>query len=211
MDFKIKDIIENQDLIIKTLTYQPDTLKDYNLGIFNKEDLERFSSFGCEKRQAEFYYTRKLWQQFSAHQNIYYNKIGKPTLKKGFISISHSKNVVSIAYSPSHQVGLDIEHFNPKIYRIRNKFLSEMEIAQHNIENPETITTLWSIKEAVYKLMGIKGLSFKNAIHITKVGDINEVLVENKELELVMRFSRITFKDYILTYCTDNSNNTPTH
>lgn len=207
MKFEISDIIESRELKIKLLTYEFDQDTELNLNILSQTDLERFHAFGCKKRRGEFFFTRFLWQTFEEYQPIVYDENGKPELEEGFISISHSKNAIAIAFSKTHPIGLDIEHYNPKIWRIRNKFLSEFEQDSFDLNEEKTITTLWSIKEAVYKLMGIPGLSFKNAIKITEIGDLNRVIVTNNGAKLDLTFQRLIFDTFILTYCSGNSAN----
>jgi phosphopantetheinyl transferase len=99
-----------------------------------------------------------------APHNLLYDIMGKPHLSdERFISISHSFKFVAVAIS-TQEVGIDLEKERAKIQIIAPKFLHPSECAQ--LSSDRTLTTSWCIKEAAYKLMGQKGLSFLNHIRI---------------------------------------------
>jgi len=202
LQFEINDIFAYGDNQIKTLSYSHQGISSLNIDLLKHEDKVRFGKLGCEKRKAEFFFTRILWQHFDAYQRIGYNENGKPFLSNGHLSISHSKNIVAISYGKHKSVGVDVEHFNPKIKRIQRKFVSEKEAKQLNIDNDQVLTTIWSIKEAIYKMMGIPGLSFKNEMEVRLIGDENIIFVLiPAEGWKPYRFERLVYRDYILTYC----------
>lgn len=203
MIFEIDNIIENEELLVKVLNYKDCDINSLDLERLSDNERKRFDSFGAKKRKLEYYFTRVLWRDFPSHQRIKYTTTGKPCVENGFISISHSKQTVAISYSVMHPIGLDIEHFNPKIGRIQNKFLSLKEKNRFDLDNEENLTTLWSIKEAVYKLLDIEGLSFKGDIEVQEVGEINRVKVQLDTKHKEFTFSRIIFETFILIYCTD--------
>ena len=202
MIFEISNIIENQELKIKLLTYEEYPSEALDLSIFTSADRKKFNNFGSNKRKLEFFFTRLLWKNFSEYEPIEYTENGKPHITNGHISISHSNNTIAIAYSSTNSLGLDIEHFNPKISKIKDKFLSDTEQKMFDITDEKTITTLWSIKEAVYKLFSIHGMSFRDHIEILEIGELNEVLVKIEESNKRLTFSRLVFDKFILTYCT---------
>ena len=202
MQFEINDIFAYGDNQIKTLSYSHQGISSLNIDLLKDEDKVRFGKLGCEKRKAEFFFTRVLWQHFDAYQRISYNENGKPFLSNGHLSISHSKNIVAISFGKHKSVGVDVEHFNPKIKRIQRKFVSEKEAKQLNIDNEQVLTTIWSIKEAIYKMMVIPGLSFKNEMEVRLIGDENIIFVLiPAEGWKPYRFERLVYPDYILTYC----------
>lgn len=203
MNFEIDDIIENEELHVKLLNYKDCNIDSLDLERLSTSERKRFDSFGAKKRKLEYFFTRVLWRSFTVHQQINYTETGKPCIKNGFISISHSSQTVAISYSNLHPIGLDIEHFNPKISRIQDKFLSKIEKERFDLSGEENITTLWSIKEAVYKLLDIRGLSFKEDIEVLEIGEINRVQVNYRIKHKELTFSRIVFEKFILIYCTD--------
>jgi len=201
LNFEIKNIINENDLEIKLLNYQNHSIDKLNLNILTKNELKKLNSFKSKKRKLEFFFTRILWQKFGKGITIEYNENGKPILSMGYISISHSKNTIAIGFSDKEKIGLDIEHYNSKINRIKEKFLSRQELDSFDLTNTETITTLWSVKEATYKLVDIPGLSYKDSIKVTDIGEINRVQLITKNKSTFFSFRRIVFKDFILTHC----------
>ncbi|NNL79363.1 MAG: 4'-phosphopantetheinyl transferase superfamily protein [Flavobacteriaceae bacterium] len=96
-------------------------------------------------------------------QDLYYDEFGKPHLTDGkFISISHSYQYTGIIIS-DQPVGIDIEMKREKIRRIASKFI---DYEKHYLDAEEDryvdrLTTIWCIKESLYKLFAQPGLSFK--------------------------------------------------
>ena len=69
--------------------------------------------------------------------NYYKNENGKPMLDKGFISISHTDNVMLVAISLKEPIGVDIEDKNRKINDKINISIKQ-----------------WTQKEAYSKMIG---------------------------------------------------------
>jgi 4'-phosphopantetheinyl transferase len=101
--------------------------------------------------------------------DLYYDQFGKPHLKDGTtISISHSHEFSVIALSTKN-VGIDIEMQRDKIIKIAQKFANETfvylkkEDSQNYIKK---LTTIWGIKEAVFKIKNESGISYKDHVHV---------------------------------------------
>jgi phosphopantetheinyl transferase len=93
---------------------------------------------------------------------------GKPSLQgtHQHISISHSRDMVAVAYS-DHCVGIDIQHEEEKIIRIKDKFISAREASR--IDSRHTIESyhiFWGAKECMYKAYGLKELDFRKHMHV---------------------------------------------
>ena len=100
--------------------------------------------------------------------DLSYSVHGKPMLSDGVeISITHSYEYAAIILS-SKPVGIDIEKQRHKITLIANKFVSpkEDEYLMAVAEKIKAFTIIWGAKEAIYKLYGEKGLSFKQHIDV---------------------------------------------
>ncbi|MEZ4900792.1 MAG: 4'-phosphopantetheinyl transferase superfamily protein [Spirosomataceae bacterium] len=80
------------------------------------------------------------------------------------ISLTHTARYIVVAIYP-FAVGVDLEHIAPKIARIAPKFLSEKE-GENASDTLESLSTYWCAKEALYKLNGRHGLSFKSQIFV---------------------------------------------
>jgi len=95
-----------------------------------------------------------------------YTAGGKPYLTDGrHISITHFDRRAALAVAP-FPIGLDGEIPDPRLLRVRHKFLHPDEYKHHNPDNLAFLTRIWTAKEAVYKLVGRPGLSFARDIHV---------------------------------------------
>jgi len=92
---------------------------------------------------------------------------GKPHLVGSAvqISLSHSRHYIAAVLCRTGAVGLDIERPNPKMARIASKFLTAAEQAAAG-DDARVLCVYWCAKEAVFKLNGKKGLSFREHIFI---------------------------------------------
>lgn len=83
------------------------------------------------------------------------------------ISISHTADMSALLLSHSAAVGVDMERCSGKIFRIRNKFLSQEELGQ--LHQPDDVCELyayWCAKETLYKLYGRRELDFRRHLYI---------------------------------------------
>ncbi len=138
--------------------------KELNLTVNAKAKYKKIKHLQHKKQFLATQQLLKLAGYTSAH--LHYKNSGKPYLDtEQYISISHSNTfaVFAIATKP---VGVDIEMPQEKLKRVAQKFInstadcipSDLEIIQ--------LTKLWTAKEAVYKLLDLKGLSFKQHIAV---------------------------------------------
>ena len=133
-------------------------------------ETERFFSFSSIQRKREFVATRMLRHEIFGFQHIHYDKIGAPFIEgEGFISISHSKNIVGIATCIDFKIGLDIEPISDKIDKIKHKFLSIGETEKLDCNSLMELTKVWSGKESLYKISGTKGIDFRTQLEVAKV------------------------------------------
>lgn len=200
MSLQIEDLTVLNDVSVKLLIHSDNITEDADMSILNNQEKEYFKEIKSSKRKAEFYFTRKLWKDFYLDSSILYDDSGRPKiLSHGHISISHSKNVVAIAHHYNHLVGIDVEHYQPKIKMIAKKFLSEEDLL--NTDSIEDLTLAWSLKEAVYKMERIPGLSFKENIHINIIGEKADVVVLKDQAKHYYSFYHQKFENFILTCC----------
>ncbi|MDR0794229.1 MAG: 4'-phosphopantetheinyl transferase superfamily protein [Chitinophagaceae bacterium] len=114
-----------------------------------------------------------LFPCFPAHE-IKIAATEKPYLPNEIyhFSISHCSNMAAAIVSKNKQVGIDIERFTDKVFKVQHKFLNEKELTMlENIsdenEKRKLLTTLWCTKETVYKWQGLEEVDFKKNILIT--------------------------------------------
>lgn len=140
------------------------------------------------KRIIEKYGIETLLAKFLPKEEIIYNDNGKPFLLSNshFISISHNAEWIGLAWSSTKNIGLDIEHCQPKIERISSRFLHVDETAfAVTIEDK---TTIWCIKECLVKLLDNKKIDFKNELRTIKTDDQNWKGYSTLNLEKVYSF-----------------------
>lgn len=157
--------------IAETLVFMRDVESisaQIKVSLLTQDELNRFESFKCQKRRATFVGVRSLIQHIWPGDQIIYNKIGAPTLlfhSSEFISISHSHYLCAIAKNSKNAIGLDIEFHSGQATRLRNRFVHEEE--EQLITNALEDTLVWSAKEALYKIAGVKKLIFKEQLRLT--------------------------------------------
>lgn len=93
---------------------------------------------------------------------------GKPYLANfpQRISLTHSFDYAAVMMSDNGEVGIDLELVKPKIVRIADKFMKPEELSVIGDNDVEKLYACWCAKEAVYKLQGNKGVSFKDNMTI---------------------------------------------
>lgn len=112
-----------------------------------------------------------LHQVLGPEATIDYLPTGRPFLKSNDqikISISHTTNIYAISFSTSAH-GMDVERFNKKAFKVKQMFVNDYEskwLKKDEDSVMEKYTSLWSAKEAIYKLYDQTGLSFKRDIII---------------------------------------------
>jgi len=140
------------------------------------------------KRIIEKYGIQTLLAKFLPNEEIIYNDNGKPFLLSNshFISISHNAEWIGLAWSSTKNIGLDIEHCQPKIERISSRFLHVDEIAFAVTIADKT--TIWCIKECLVKLLDNKKIDFKNELRSIKTDNQNWKGYSTLNLEKVYSF-----------------------
>ncbi|MCR6638446.1 MAG: 4'-phosphopantetheinyl transferase superfamily protein [Sporocytophaga sp.] len=167
---------------------------------------------GVKKEKKEWLATRILLEKLCTFSGIQFHDVHKDALGKPFlvpynaeISLSHSKSMCCAILNKSGKVGIDIELSSEKIIRVKDKFLSETELAEAG-DNLDVLSAYWCVKEAVYKMFSDLKLNFKESIRIKPFGFSDKVahcLCEIKSGDVVvntipMKISRIG--NYILAF-----------
>ncbi|MGE5354846.1 MAG: 4'-phosphopantetheinyl transferase family protein [Deltaproteobacteria bacterium] len=128
-----------------------------------------------------------------------YDKYGKPFIlgSDKFISISHSDEMLAAAVS-DYKIGIDIERSSNRTVRVKEKFASQNDLAFLNDENEMMfLTRLWTVKEAVYKAYGKKGIDFKEQINLISENEC--VLNLENSLKLSYKLHSELIEDYFFT------------
>jgi 4'-phosphopantetheinyl transferase len=164
-----------------------------------------------ESHRKAFLGVRMLMQHVGYSDfDLYYSADGKPHLKDGKnISITHSYAFSAIIVSDK-SIGIDMEMQREKVITIAEKFLEPefafLDPTKLN-EYMQKLIVLWGVKEAVYKMVSRKGLSFKQHIEVfnfelsDKKGTA-AVIFEEVNIQCPFFYEEI--EDFTLVYCLGN-------
>lgn len=134
-------------------------------------------------------HTHRIFEILATHYLIHqytgttvcmaYHPGGKPFLpdSKLEISVTHTKNLVGVAFSTTGPIGIDMEYLSERIDRISSRFMSDGEI--QNTQHPAGIIhrmVYWTMKESMLKLQGDRHLDFRkqlviNNFDLSKTGE----------------------------------------
>ncbi len=160
----------NSETVIHLLSYNAFEIDNYLDSLTEKEIL-RLNSIRHISRKMEFVATRILRTEVLGKKEINYSNIGAPSVESSeFISISHTTQMVGLAISNYH-IGFDLEPIRDKAVKLQSKFLHEEEHKALNTEDELEMTTVWSMKESLYKLAGRKKIIFKDDLRLIKNDD----------------------------------------
>jgi phosphopantetheinyl transferase len=124
--------------------------------------LARLEQMKSESHQKGFLAVRMLLQHLGYTDfDLSYDDSGKPHLNDGkTISISHSNNFSCIAVS-NQKIGIDLEILKEKTLKIAQRFMNISHL--QNLPKTEQLkkaTIIWGIKESVFKIKNVVGISF---------------------------------------------------
>ena len=176
----------------------------------SKLDLTDFSKKTLHKKKSEihqkqFLAVRNILKLLSIRDSdLHYNEDGKPLVKSGYLSISHSKEFVAVIVS-DQKVGVDIESNSEKCFRIMQKFVgTENEFI---IKMDRKIAQIiWNMKESLYKIIDFKHIDFKENLIVIPFS-LNEnqtkIWFVKNELSRVYNANYFINKNYSLAYIID--------
>ncbi len=171
-------------------------------------DLDAFTTSKnlLAKREIEQQGTHYLLKHLfpSTELELHYTENKKPFLKESswFISISHSHQWLAIIKETRMNTGIDVELIREKILTIKHKFLNENE-EKFCANNLILITFVWSVKETLYKIFGVRGIDFKKDMAVVdfKINDEKtsaSISINNKLYTFEIGLTK--FDNYCLTY-----------
>jgi phosphopantetheinyl transferase len=139
---------------------------DNEAAVLFEQEIEHLNKRINPKRKNEFLGVRYLRKELNINSPILYHDSGKPYFSQAdqALSISHTKDYIALAIA-KFLIGIDIEQKDRDATKIINKFAREDE--KNLCADKDWHLQLWCAKEAIYKLVGLENLSFKNDIRIT--------------------------------------------
>lgn len=87
------------------------------------------------------------------------------------ISISHSKNLLTIYLSKNNLIGIDIEFERNKIIKGLNYFVNEIENQNFSLIDVKTAHIIWGAKEAFFKMKKGLIIDLKNDVTIYEINE----------------------------------------
>ncbi|MFN4950939.1 MAG: 4'-phosphopantetheinyl transferase family protein [Flavobacteriales bacterium] len=178
---------------------------DSHESILNLEEINQLNSFGSAQRKREFNAGRHLKHQVFGEKLIIYGENGKPRFDNSDITIgiSHSAHWALFAHARI-PFGCDIEEVSDRIIPISDRFCSsdELELFAGEVGVVQ-LTQLWSCKEALYKLINIKGIHWKNQMRCIAIsGTKFTFAVETGTENLIVNCNIVHVKNVILSIAT---------
>ena len=149
---------------------------------------------------------------YGTEQHIIYDADGKPSIGKGFISISHTDGYAAVITSEETPVGIDIERIGNRVERVVSHFLKTEEtvvlqmaaeaVADKAASSLNLLYHLaWSAKESAYKVLGRDYYDLKNRTSIVAVDwEVRYILLQAEGKEKPLRISFDFTDDYVLTF-----------
>ena len=163
--------------------------------------------FKAPSRRLEWLSVRRLKHELGVTSPIAYLPSGRPYLKDDahHFSISHTRGYAAVAISELNPIGLDIEQRTDKVCRVRDKCLSREEktfplLAKKNVE---AMIVVWTIKEAMFKLMDNTGIDFAEHFHVSPFELADEGCLQAHETlteeQKSFQFTYQIYPDFILS------------
>lgn len=164
--------------------------------------IERLSRLKTLEHKKQFLSSRiMLMDQGIASSDLLYLSSGQVVTKKGFISISHSKEMVAVVFSKEKKVGIDIQKMDSKIFR-SIKRVCDKELNYLDKENLKEHAVVWSAKESAYKLLGGEIKNFKKDIFVKSFFLKNKSNIDIEIKGTIIKGYYKFISDYILFYIT---------
>lgn len=181
-------------------------LKDLHLYEEEKQELKSLS----DRKRIQWLASRHLLHILTNEEKRLVtskDNFGKPFLIDSplHISLSHSEDVVA-AIIGKFPIGIDIQMKVEKLYRIKNRFLSERELSEiKNIDDLELLHIYWGAKECLFKAYGRGQVDFKKQLYITPIDNRQDFLgsIDKVDCQKQFNLKSIRIGEFIMVYIID--------
>lgn len=167
-------------------------------------DFLNLSDIHSVMRQKERLVAYALLEAMTGLKNtvIRHNDSGKPFIDNYEISLSHTRGWAAMILAKRCRVGVDIEYYSDRVYRIADRFIRPDE----ERDGLEKCLINWCAKEALFKMRSEEDLRyFDMRLHPFKLSNKCVEVDDLKQGDAV----RMNFEynhDYILTWCASSPN-----
>lgn len=201
-----KNIDEHSHYAIWQISESVEELRSA-LSLRAEEDM-LYNTFVAESRKKQWLAYRLLIREMlsPAEFPVEYDESGKPFLAGSnyHISVTHTEDLAAVIISQYDRVGIDMERIKPRVAKVREKFLSPVELASISGERElEQLTLGWCAKEALYKLYGKRDLDFRENILIElpdHIGMTFKASIRYRGKASEYRLFSEKIRDFILVY-----------
>jgi 4'-phosphopantetheinyl transferase len=199
LEFQIKN--DDTEILVWYLT-EPEEWFEKKIQLTENE-FNKFKLISNQVKRVTFYALRWMLKEHGINQ-LKYKENGKPEIKNGYISISHSGPWVVIKMSKKQEIGVDIEKISERILKIKNRFLSETEIEIICKNSIEKMILCWSAKEAIFKKHGGDTVFFKEKISVLDIDEEKKQISVEFENKTILTSELLSFwypdKEYVLVH-----------
>ena len=192
--------INSNAVFIDLMEISENDLKKY-CSVLNNLELEKLNAIRHPQKKLEFAASRFLKHHRFDNQIINYDETGAPLIENGpYISLSHSKSYVALAFCEDFRIGVDIETISNKSVLTQRRFITEKEKQLFDTTDAKDMTLLWSLKETMYKLSDRKELLFQQHLLIEERNDDEYTArVLHKSGFVTYKLTSFAFADFFIT------------
>ncbi|HAN77195.1 MAG TPA: hypothetical protein DCQ31_05185 [Bacteroidales bacterium] len=211
VSMKIEQTIISEDnlLLVAEFTYRERELRKELKETCSKEVFKTYrpilKSFKSTERRCEWMASRIVCAGVEPNLPVVYDETGKPKMLGSNLelSISHTEGMIAILFSTKGLPGVDIQLFSENIERVAHKFANDHEL-ENKYKRVETLNTIWSAKEALYKIWGKQVYNFKRTLAIKKFryeknGKINAEILLN-DINHSIKLNYFTHKQAVVVW-----------
>lgn len=199
------EIIKQRGLSVYLMEISENQLDAYSNGLTSLEK-KRLAAIHHPAKQKEFLASRFLRTELFGLREIHYTEVGAPFIEnEGYLSISHTENLVGISRSQEFRVGLDLELIREKAVATSRRFLHDSEKAFFDPTSAYDMSLLWSFKETLFKLAGRKGIHFSSNLIVEQADGAYRGSVVLEESARRYELSAINFQHYLVTCNTSDA------
>ncbi|MEO7265768.1 MAG: 4'-phosphopantetheinyl transferase superfamily protein [Ferruginibacter sp.] len=116
-------------------------------------------------------------------------------------SISHCGDYAAVMVSNKNRVGVDIEIIQPKLEKIKRKFLSAEELNAIEPVNLKSLTLAWSCKEALFKWYGLGNVEFKTQLQLENIIPIEAAGIVEGSIKKESTYKLKVYYKFFETLC----------
>jgi len=126
-------------------------------------------------------------------------------------SISHCGDFAAAIVSSDKRVGVDVEIFSEKIWRVKDKFMNEIEDATITRFAPDNhfgkyITLMWSCKESIFKWYGSGQVDFRKHMQMQAIhyDELREIILSDflfsKQRPVLLKLRSVFLDKFVLSW-----------